>query len=191
MTRTEEKKRLQILKKAYEHPPKPPAHLSERSQRLWREIVPRRVYSAERQTLLQTGLEALDRLDQVREALGSDELVKVTERTGAVHANPLLRAEKDARAQFLAIWTALELEHHGYFDNAGTEHEIDSDLLALERGAGKAVSIAEGRHATGTRHRSLGNCSSVACFPHLRCPALKFCLDIVTSLTSDSLRARL
>ena len=53
-------------------------------------------------------------------------------KTGAVHANPLLRAEKDARSQFLAIWTALELEHHGYFDNAGSEHEIDSDLLALE-----------------------------------------------------------
>ena len=83
-------------------------------------------------TLLQTGLEALDRLDGVREALGKDELVKVTERTGAVHANPLLRAEKDARTQFLAIWTALALEHHSYFDNAGTEHELDSDLSALE-----------------------------------------------------------
>ena len=58
--------------------------------------------SPEKLTLLQTGLEALDRLDQVREALGKDELVKVTERTGAVHANPLLRAEKDARSQFLS-----------------------------------------------------------------------------------------
>ena len=132
MTRTEEKKRLQILKKAYQHPPKPPAHLSERAKRLWAAIVPRRVLSPEKLALLQTGLEALDRLDQVREALGTDDLVKVTERTGAAHANPLLRAEKDARTQFLAIWTALELEHHGYFDNAGTEHEIDSDLSALE-----------------------------------------------------------
>lgn len=132
MTRTEEKKRLQVLKKAYQDPPKPPAHLSERSQRLWQAIVPRRVLSPEKLTLLQTGLEALDRLDQVREALGTEELVKITERTGAAHANPLLRAEKDARTQFLATWKALELEHHGYFDNAGTEHEIDSDLSALE-----------------------------------------------------------
>ena len=132
MTRTEEKKRLQVLKKAYRDPPKPPGHLSERSQRLWREIVPRRVLSPEKLTLLQTALEALDRLDQVREALGKDDLVKVTERTGALHANPLLRAEKDARSQFLGTWTALELQHHGYFDNAGTEHEIDSDLSALE-----------------------------------------------------------
>jgi len=132
MTKTEEKKRLQVLKKAYRPPPKPPGHLAQRSQRLWRELVPRRVLSPGKLTLLQTGLEALDRLDGVREALGSDELVKVTERTGAVHANPLLRAEKDARTQFLAIWTALELEHHGYLDNAGTEHEIDSDLSALE-----------------------------------------------------------
>ena len=88
--------------------------------------------SPEKLALLQTGLEALDRLDQVREALGTDELVKVTERTGAVHANPLLRAEKDARSQFLATWTTLALEHHGYFDNAGTEREIDADLSALE-----------------------------------------------------------
>ena len=132
MTRTEEKKRLQVLKKAYRDPPKPPGHLSHRSQRLWRDVVPRRVLSPEKLTLLQTGLEALDRLNQVREALGKGELVKVTERTGAVHANPLLRAEKDARIQFLATWTALSLEHHGYFDNAGTEHEIDSDLSALE-----------------------------------------------------------
>ncbi len=132
MTKTEEKKRLQVLKKAYRAPPKPPGHLAQRSQRLWRELVPRRVLSPGKLTLLQTGLEALDRLDGVREALGKDELVKVTERTGAVHANPLLRAEKDARSQFLATWTALALEHHGYFDNAGTEHEIDSDLSALE-----------------------------------------------------------
>ena len=88
--------------------------------------------SPEKLTFLQSGLEVLDRVDQVREALAKDDLVKVTERTGAVHANPLLRAEKDARSQFLTTWTALELEHHGYFDNAGTEHEIDSDLSALE-----------------------------------------------------------
>jgi len=132
MTKTEEKKRLQILKKAYQDPPKPPGHFSERSQRLWREIVPRRVLSPEKLTLLQTALEVLDRLDQVRKALAKDDLIKVTERTGALHANPLLRAEKDARSQFLATWTALDLEHHGYFDNAGTEHEIDSGLSALE-----------------------------------------------------------
>ncbi len=132
MTRTEEKKRLQILKKAYRAPPTPPAHLSGRAQRLWREVVPRRVLSPEKLALLQTGLEALDRLDQVREALGKDDLVQVTERTGAVHANPLLRAEKDARSQFLAIWTALQLEHYQYYDNAGTEHELDCDSSALE-----------------------------------------------------------
>ena len=79
-----------------------------------------------------TGLEALDRLDQVREALGRDELVKVTERMGAAHTNPLLRAEKDARGQFLATWKALELERHSYFDNAGTEQEVDCELSTLE-----------------------------------------------------------
>ena len=132
MTKTEEKERLQVLKKAYRAPPKPPDHLSERSQRLWWEIVPRRVLSPEKLTLLQTALEALDRLDQVSKALAMDDLIKVTERTGALHANPLLRAEKDARSQFLATWTALGLERHGYFDNVGTEHELNSDLSALE-----------------------------------------------------------
>ncbi len=88
---------------------KPPAHLSERTQELWRQIVPRRVRSPERLTLIQTALEALDRADEARVQLAEAGLTFKTESSGTVHLNPLVQVEKDARSTFARIWQQLNL----------------------------------------------------------------------------------
>lgn len=90
--------------------PEPPEHLSERAKGLWREVVPRRALSPGRLALLQTALEALDRAEECRVAIGRDGLVSKTETTGAVHVHPLLKAEKDSRQLFARLWTALDLQ---------------------------------------------------------------------------------
>ena len=87
----------------------PPNHLSERSRRLWRELVPRRASSPERLQFLLVALECLDEADRAREVLLCEGLTVTNERTGIVHAHPLTRVEKDARCQFLAAWRALGL----------------------------------------------------------------------------------
>ena len=88
----------------------PPQHLSERSKSLWRDLVPRRASSPERLELLTVALEARDRMDLARLAVDADGMTTTTKTTGAVHLNPLLRVEKEARQQFLATWAALNLE---------------------------------------------------------------------------------
>lgn len=88
----------------------PPAHLSARSQALWRTLVPRRARSAERLTLLQTALECLDRADAARAGIDRDGLTVKTLATGTVHLHPLLKVETEARRQFAKLWSALALE---------------------------------------------------------------------------------
>lgn len=93
-----------------EGPPQaPPVHLSERSQALWREIVPRRARSPERLALLQAALEALDRADSARGAIEKDGLTITTETTGVRHMHPLLKVEADARRLFATLWRDLAL----------------------------------------------------------------------------------
>jgi P27 family predicted phage terminase small subunit len=98
----------------------PPSHLSAKAKLLWQKIVPRRATSPERLTLLAIALGAFDRLEEVRLEIKKTGLTTTTKRSGAVHLNPLLRVEKEARAQFLQAWTALHLE----FD-----HQLDSCML--------------------------------------------------------------
>lgn len=96
--------------------PEPPAHLSERSQALWRTLVGTRVKSAGRMALLLTGLEALDRADQAAAAVAADGMTATSKSTGAVHAHPLLKTEKDSRALFLRVWQTLHLEWDSMID---------------------------------------------------------------------------
>ena len=97
------------MRKPKTPPPEPPAHLSERSQALWREIVPRRASSPERLELLIVALEARDRMEQSRLAIAEAGMTTTTATTGAVHLHPLLRVEKESRGQFLQAWGQLSL----------------------------------------------------------------------------------
>ena len=97
----------------------PPGHLSDRAQKIWREVQPRRCMSLERRTLFQVALECLDRADQASAAIDEAGLTFVTKSTGAVHINPLVRIEKDSRAAFAKTWQVLGLEWFTALDGSG------------------------------------------------------------------------
>ncbi len=89
----------------------PPAHLSERSKQLWRDLVPRQAEKTERLTLLRVALELLDRADRARETVALEGLTTTTRRSGAVHVHPLVKVEREARQQFIKAWLALGFQH--------------------------------------------------------------------------------
>src|SRR5438067_11478263 len=86
--------------------PEAPAHLSDRAKELWRQTVAR-AQSPERQILLQTALESLDRADQAAAVVAVEGLVVKSERSHFSHAHPLLKVEEDSRARFMKCWTKL------------------------------------------------------------------------------------
>jgi hypothetical protein len=90
---------------------------------MWRDVVPRRARSPERLVLLEQALRALDRADQARAAVDEGELMSKTQTTGAVHLNPLLKVEREARAQFLTAWSQLSLGWCPEIDGRLVPHE--------------------------------------------------------------------
>ena len=98
-----------------------PAHLSDKSQRLWCEIVPRRARSPERLALLTVALKALDRCDEARAQIAADGMTATTKTTGAIHLHPLLRVEKEARQSFLSAWSTLGLQWYQTIDGMPIE----------------------------------------------------------------------
>ena len=89
--------------------PEPPAHLSQRAQNIWRDLVKTRADSTERQVLLRSALEDLDRIDELRELLAREGLMSKSERSGLTHVHAAVRLEAEARRRFLAAWRALGL----------------------------------------------------------------------------------
>lgn len=87
--------------------PPAPAHLSERAQRLWSDVVPRRANSPECQAVVLVALEALTRADAARALVEREGMVLSGGKMS--HAHPGLRVEKDALATFTKCWTALGL----------------------------------------------------------------------------------
>jgi phage terminase small subunit len=81
-----------------------PQHLSERSKALWYSVVPDKVSTPHKLVLVQTALEALDRVEEARTTLLKAGLARISDSTGKIHLNPLCRIEKDARLQFTNIW---------------------------------------------------------------------------------------
>jgi len=88
----------------------PPSHLSERAQKIWSSVVPRRGRSPERLTLLRVALEALDRADFAAAEIAKEGMVATTKRTGAIHIHPLVRVERESRQLFSKLWVQLHLE---------------------------------------------------------------------------------
>ena len=95
----------------------PPQGLSERSEAIWRAEVKARSRSLGRRALLAECLRALDQAERFRGLLATQELLTTTKTTGSVHINPLVKAEKEARAAFAQLAKTLSLQWH--FDEDG------------------------------------------------------------------------
>ena len=90
--------------------PKAPQHLSREGKRWWRKITAE--YSIDDEAgklLLQTALEAFDRMKKAAERIDQDGDA-VEDRFGQVKPHPLLNAERDARSQMLAALKQLNLD---------------------------------------------------------------------------------
>ena len=96
--------------------PDPPPHLSERSRALWREEVPSRARSPERQALVIAALDALDLADECRVQVRAEGLTARTKTTGAVHVHPLVKVEKEQRSLFAKVWGQLNFQWNQSID---------------------------------------------------------------------------
>jgi hypothetical protein len=90
-------------------PPPPPAHLAEPERALWASAVAD--FDLESDTalaVLTTGLEAHMRIAEIRHQIAVDGLT-ILDKFGQIKIHPLLAAERDARAGWLAAVKALGL----------------------------------------------------------------------------------
>lgn len=71
--------------------------------------------------MLLTALESLDRAEQCRQLIADSEMVTITATTKAVHLNPLVKFEKEIRAQFIAAWERLCLDFDPDIDGVSLE----------------------------------------------------------------------
>ena len=101
---------------AIEQIPDPPADLSPRSQETWKEVVPSRGRSAERLISIHECLKVRDQADRLGELLKEQGLVCESKKTGLVHVNPLLKAQKDFMTLFNRTWLSLGLSWNARID---------------------------------------------------------------------------
>ncbi len=87
----------------------PPDYLSHESKDLWREVVPRHDRGPGWLVILTQALITWDRCEEARKELEVQGLTTVTEATGAVHLNPLVKVERECRQQFIRLWSELGL----------------------------------------------------------------------------------
>lgn len=86
----------------------PPVHLSEPSRELWGDILARFDLSPWELRLLGEALNALDRAEQARVAVG-DRIVVAT-KDGSLKPHPALTVERDSRASFARMLRQLGLD---------------------------------------------------------------------------------
>ena len=107
-----------------------PSHLSQRSQDIWAALVPARRRSIGALTLLSEALTALDRATQAAAEVAKAPLTTRTVTTNAIHANPLLKIERESRRRFWALWADLSLGYDPSIDGGSLER-----WLAQQAGA--------------------------------------------------------
>ena len=107
------------MKNFVEKPPNPPKTLSVEAKKWWRKLV--REYGIDDPAgclLLQTALEALDRMRGAQDAI-STEGATVRDRYGQLKAHPAVNIERDARAAMLAALKAMNLDVEPLRDRPG------------------------------------------------------------------------
>ena len=88
----------------------PPAHLSNDSAALWREVTSLYQFGPEGYPILEHALEARDRARDAREEIARVGVLFVNRDSGVAHANPLLRVERDSWTAFRLAWKQLDLD---------------------------------------------------------------------------------
>jgi P27 family predicted phage terminase small subunit len=97
----------------------PPKVLSTEARTWWKRLVSEYAIDDDAGLLLlQTAMEAFDRMRVAQEAIREDG-VTVLDRFGQRKAHPLLPAERDARSQMLAALKALNLDVEPLHDRPG------------------------------------------------------------------------
>ena len=85
-------------------------HLTEESKELWRIFTEEYgIDDSGGREILKTGLEARDRASGARKAIDAEGMT-ILDRFGCRKPHPLLAAERDSRAQYLAALRALNLD---------------------------------------------------------------------------------
>jgi len=87
-----------------------PAHLSRKAKRLWKTICNDfQNFDKYALLILETALQAHDRLEQAREIIDREGLTITNPTSGNTRANPALQIEKDSRQAFLSAMRLLGL----------------------------------------------------------------------------------
>lgn len=95
---------------ANRRPPPAPRHLEAVEKRLWREVTTDFAFEDSASlALLRSALEAHQRARRCRLAIDKEGMT-TRDRFGQLRAHPLIGAERDARAAFLAAMRALNLD---------------------------------------------------------------------------------
>jgi P27 family predicted phage terminase small subunit len=92
--------------------PKPPAHLSPESRKLWRTVVREWELGEDGFPILLQALEALDEVRRAQDVLKKDGITAIG-RNNEVIAHPVCRLLKNSRDQFLRAWRQLDLAAPG------------------------------------------------------------------------------
>ena len=103
----------------------PPSHLSPRATALWRSLVPSRARSPARLALLQAGLEAWTVPTPSTRGVAAAGMTTTTATTKAVHVHPLVKVEREARAQFAKIFSELSLGYDQSIDGVPLERAME------------------------------------------------------------------
>ncbi len=94
-------------------PPKPPPHLKPAEAAMWRKLTNEHAFEDTASlALLKTALEAHQRSRQCRETVDKDGQT-FRDRFGQIRLHPLISAERDARASFIAALKAISLDLTG------------------------------------------------------------------------------
>lgn len=96
----------------------PPPILSQSSAEWWRKVVAEWDLDHSSLLVLQSGLEARDRMLQAQEHIAANGLVS-TDRFGQLKANPCVLIERDSRAAMLGALKALNLDLEPLRDGPG------------------------------------------------------------------------
>ncbi len=93
----------------------PPDHLSEKSKKIWKSVIPSDGKTLPRQVFILSALESLDRAEAARLVIDEEGMLLPASEKGIAHVHPLLKVEKDSRALFAKIWAQMNMPYENRY----------------------------------------------------------------------------